>query len=245
MMWGLGGGGDDIFKGWDSAWDGITALSLDPALALDHIRDFYDQGGPRYDQLHAGPMHAYLAWRAYTRTGDRSILDLVYPVMVPYIDRTKEFDTDGDGLLETPWAGARIGGRGNHLGLDDSPQYWNAIQVPTDGSDNRDNTNLTDVALNSYYGLLADTLSEMAGALGKDADRAGWPPRTVPRPWSVTTCSTPTSSGVSTPSRAWPATTRRTATPERPTRRRRPTATSRSTTRRTRARSGRARCGRR
>ncbi|SCL28502.1 alpha-L-rhamnosidase [Micromonospora pallida] len=171
VMWGLGGGGDDIFKGWDSAWDGITALSLDPALALDHIRDFYDQGGARYDQLHAGPMHAYLAWRAYVRTGDRSILDLVYPLMVPYIDRMREFDTDGDGLLETPWAGERLGGRGNHLGLDDSPQYYNAIQVPTNGSDNRDNTNLTDVALNSYYGLFAENLSQMAEVLGKDADR--------------------------------------------------------------------------
>ncbi|WP_406104288.1 amylo-alpha-1,6-glucosidase [Micromonospora globbae] len=171
VMWGLGGGGDDIFKGWDSAWDGITALSLDPALALDHIRDFYDQGGPRYDQLHAGPMHAYLAWRAYVRTGDRSILDLVYPVMVPYIDRMREFDTDGDGLLESPWAGERLGGRGNHLGLDDSPQYYHFVQVPTDGTDDRDNTNLTDVALNSYYGLFAETLSQMAGVLGHDADR--------------------------------------------------------------------------
>ena len=56
VMWGLGGGGDDIFKGWDSGWDGITANSLDPALALDHVRDFYDQGGgPRYDQGDAAP----------------------------------------------------------------------------------------------------------------------------------------------------------------------------------------------
>ncbi len=171
VMWGLGGGGDDIFKGWDSGWDGITANSLDPALALDHVRDFYDQGGgPRYDQLNAGPMHAYLAWRTYARTGDRSILDLVYPYMTAYIARMPEFDTDKDGLLESPWAGPRIGGRGNHLGLDDSPQYHHFEQVVTDGTDNRDNTNLTDVALNSYYGLFAETLSQMAGALGKPAE---------------------------------------------------------------------------
>lgn len=173
VMWGLGGGGDDIFKGWDSGWDGITANSLDPALALDHIRDFYDQGGgPRYDQLNAGPMHAYLAWRTYTRTGDKRILELVYPYLTSYIARMPEFDTDKDGLLESPWAGPRQGGRGNHLGLDDSPQYWNFKQVVTDGTDNRDNTNLTDVALNSYYGLFAENLSQMATALGKPADAA-------------------------------------------------------------------------
>lgn len=172
VMWGLGGGGDDIFKGWDSAWDGITATSVDPALALDHIRDFYDQGGPRYDQLHAGPMHAYLAWRSFTRTGERDILELVYPVMTAYIDRMPEFDTDGDGLLESPWAGPRLGGRGNHLGLDDSPQYAHYVQVPTDGTDNRDNTNMTDVALNSYYGLFAQTLAQMAATLGHDTDAA-------------------------------------------------------------------------
>ena len=171
VMWGLGGGGDDIFKGWDSGWDGITANSLDPALALDHVRDFYDQGGgPRYDQLNAGPMHAYLAWRTYARTGDRSILDLVYPYLTAYIARMPEFDTDKDGLLESPWAGPRIGGRGNHLGLDDSPQYAHFEQVVTEGTDNRDNTNLTDVALNSYYGLFAETLSQMAGALGEPAE---------------------------------------------------------------------------
>ena len=173
VMWGLGGGGDDIFKGWDSGWDGITAGSLDPALAVDHIRDFYDQGGgPRYDQLNAGPMHAYLAWRTYTRTGDKSILELVYPYLTSYIARMPEFDTDKDGLLESPWAGPRLGGRGNHLGLDDSPQYAHFEQVVTNGTDNRDNTNLTDVALNSYYGLFAENLSQMATALGKADDAA-------------------------------------------------------------------------
>jgi hypothetical protein len=173
VMWGLGGGGDDIFKGWDSGWDGITAGSLDPALGLDHVRDFYDQnGGPRYDQLNAGPMHAYLAWRTYTRTGDKSILELVYPYLTSYIARMPEFDTDKDGLLESPWAGPRLGGRGNHLGLDDSPQYANFQQVVTDGTDNRDNTNLTDVALNSYYGLFAENLSQMATALDKPDDAA-------------------------------------------------------------------------
>lgn len=171
VMWGLGGGGDDIFKGWDSAWDAITAAQLDPSLALDHVRDLYDQGGPRYDQLHAGPMHAYAAWRVYQRTGDRSILELVYPVMTAYIARMPEFDVDGDGLLESPWVADRPGGRGNHLGLDDSPQFFGYRQIPRDGgTDTRDHTDLTDVPLNSYYGLFADVLARMAGELGKDAD---------------------------------------------------------------------------
>ncbi len=172
IMWGLGGGGDDIFKGWDSGWDGITAASVDPATALDHARDLYDQGGPRYDQLNAGPMHAYEAWRLYTRTGDKKLLELVYPVMTAYIARMPEFDVDKDGLLETPWAGERLGGRGNHLGLDDSPQYAKLVEVPKEGGSDstRESTNLTDVALNSYYGLFAETLSEMAKALGKPAE---------------------------------------------------------------------------
>lgn len=173
VMWGLGGGGDDIFKGWDSAWDAITAAQLDPALALDHVRDLYDQGGPRYDQLHAGPMHAYAAWRVYQRTGDRSILDLVYPVMTAYIDRMPEFDVDGDGLLESPWVANRPGGRGNHLGLDDSPQFFGYQQIPRDGgTDSRDHTDLTDVPLNSYYGLFAHVLAQMANELERPADQA-------------------------------------------------------------------------
>ncbi|MTD13249.1 Bacterial alpha-L-rhamnosidase [Nakamurella sp. YIM 132087] len=175
IMWGLGGGGDDIFLGWDSGWDAITATNVDPATALDHIRDFYDQGGPRYDQLNAGPMHAYAAWRAYTRTGDRSILDLVYPKMAAYIARMPEFDTDKDGLLESPWVEDRPGGRGNHLGLDDSPQYYGYVEIPkVGGTDTRQNTNLTDVALNSYYGLFADTLARMATELGRPAEAASY-----------------------------------------------------------------------
>ena len=171
VMWGLGGGGDDIFKGWDSAWDAITAAQLDPALALDHVRDLYDQGGPRYDQLHAGPMHAYAAWRVFQRTGDRSLLELVYPVMTAYIERMPEFDVDGDGLLESPWVADRPGGRGNHLGLDDSPQFFGYQQIPRDGgTDTRDHTDLTDVPLNSYYGLFADVLSRIATELGKPGD---------------------------------------------------------------------------
>jgi hypothetical protein len=171
MMWGLGGGGDDIFKGWDSAWDAITAAQLDPALALDHIRDFYAQGGPRYDQLHAGPMHAYAAWRVYQRTGERSILELVYPVMTAYIARMPEFDVNGDGLLESPWVADRPGGRGNHLGLDDSPQFFGYEQIPRDGgTDTRDHTDLTDVPLNSYYGLFAHVLAQMADELGKPVE---------------------------------------------------------------------------
>lgn len=171
VMWGLGGGGDDIFKGWDSAWDAITAAQLDPALALDHIRDLYDQGGPRYDQLHAGPMHAYAAWRVYQRTGDRSILELVYPVMTAYIERMPEFDVDGDGLLESPWVADRPGGRGNHLGLDDSPQFFGYRQIPREGgTDTRDHTDLTDVPLNSYYGLFAHVLARMAEELGRPAE---------------------------------------------------------------------------
>ena len=50
-------------------WDAITAAQRRPGHALDHIRDFYDQNGPRYDQLHAGPMHTYAPGALYTRTG--------------------------------------------------------------------------------------------------------------------------------------------------------------------------------
>lgn len=175
VMWGLGGGGDDIFKGWDSAWDAITAAQLDPALALDHVRDLYDQGGPRYDQLHAGPMHAYAAWRVYQRTGDRSLLELVYPVMTAYLARMPEFDVDGDGLLESPWVADRPGGRGNHLGLDDSPQFFGYRQIPREGgTDTRDHTDLTDVPLNSYYGLFAHVLARMADELGRPAEAAAY-----------------------------------------------------------------------
>ena len=81
--------------------------------------------------------------------------------MTEYIERMPEFDTDQDGLLESPWVEDRRGGRGNHLGLDDSPQYWNYVEIPKDGgTDTRENTNLTDVALNSYYALMAENLAQ-------------------------------------------------------------------------------------
>ena len=81
---------------------------------------------------------------------------------------------DKDGLLESPYFGDRIGGRGNHLGLDDCPVYAAYQRIPKQGDsgDHRDNTNLTDVALNSYYALMAETLAKMATVLGNSADAA-------------------------------------------------------------------------
>lgn len=65
-----------------------------------------------------------------------------------------------------------MGGRGNHLGLDDSPVYTGHQPIPKIGGsgDKRDNTNLTDVTLNSSYALLAETLPKMADVLGRPAD---------------------------------------------------------------------------
>jgi hypothetical protein len=172
VMWGWGGGGDDIFTGWDSGWDAITAASVDPALALDHERDLFAAGGPRYNQENAGPMHAYAVWRLFARYGDRDLLNTAYPTLVTFFDKLPEWDVNHDGLLESPYGGDRIGGRGNHLGLDDSPVYANYQRIPKVGGsgDPRDNTNLTDVALNSYYALFAESLAKMATVLGRPAD---------------------------------------------------------------------------
>jgi hypothetical protein len=79
VMWGWGGGGDDIFTVWDSGWDAITAASVDPALAVDDEYDLFDVGGPRYNQENAGAMHAYTTWRLYTDFGDRALLAKAYP----------------------------------------------------------------------------------------------------------------------------------------------------------------------
>ncbi|MCP2163536.1 Protein of unknown function, DUF608 [Goodfellowiella coeruleoviolacea] len=173
VMWGLGGGGDWIFTGWDSGWDAITAAAVDPALALDHERDLFDSGGPRYDQANAGAMHAYAVWRLYRDFGDRALVEQAYPVLVAFFDKLVEWDVNRDGLLESPYGGDRVGGRGNHLGLDDSPQYANYQRVAKTGGsgDPRDNTNLTDVALNSCYALFAEALGGMAEVLGEPADQ--------------------------------------------------------------------------
>jgi hypothetical protein len=180
VMWGWGGGGG-LFTGWDSAFDAVNAALVSRTLALQHETDVFEAPappnqvpllGPRYDQQNSGPMHAYAAWRLYTKFGDRSILEKTYPALVTFHDLLPEWDTDRDGLLETPYFGDRVGGRGNHLGLDDSPVYADYHRIPKQGGsgDKRDNTDLTDVALNSYYALLAETLAKMARVLGKPQD---------------------------------------------------------------------------
>lgn len=67
--------------------------------------------------------------------------------------------------------GGPSGRRGNHLGLDDSPQFFGYKQIPRDGgTDTREHTDLTDVPLNSYYGLFAHVLAQMADELGKPVE---------------------------------------------------------------------------
>ncbi|WP_329236416.1 trehalase family glycosidase [Actinoallomurus sp. NBC_01490] len=180
VMWGWSGAGG-LFTGWDSAFDAIEATSVSADLAMQHERDIFaappppDQvkiNGPRYDQQNSGPMHAYAVWRLYTRLGDRDLVATAYPQLVAFFDLLPEWDADGDGLLESPYFGDRISGRGNHLGLDDSPVYADYRKVPKKGGsgDPRPNTNLTDVALNAYYALMAELLAKMARLQGKTAD---------------------------------------------------------------------------
>ncbi|WP_103886478.1 MGH1-like glycoside hydrolase domain-containing protein [Actinacidiphila yanglinensis] len=180
VLWGWGGGGG-LFTGWDSSFDCIDAALVDQNLATQHESDIFDQPappnqvnlvGPRYDQENSGPMHAYAVWRLYTKFGDRTVLEKAYPHLVTFHDLMPEWDADGDGLLETPYFGDRVGGRGNHLGLDDLPVYADYQRITKVGGsgDSRDNTNLTDVALNSYYALFAETLAKMARVLGRSAD---------------------------------------------------------------------------
>lgn len=180
VMWGWSGAGG-LFTGWDSAFDAIEATSVSAELAMQHERDIFaappppDQvkiNGPRYDQQNSGPMHAYAVWRLYTRLGDRDLVATAYPELVAYFDLLPEWDADGDGLLESPYFGERISGRGNHLGLDDSPVYADYQKVPKKGGsgDPRPNTNLTDVPLNAYYALMAELLAKMARLLGRPAD---------------------------------------------------------------------------
>ncbi|WP_320775397.1 MGH1-like glycoside hydrolase domain-containing protein [Streptomyces sp. CRN 30] len=180
VMWGWGGGGG-LFTGWDSAFDCVEAALVSHPLAVQHETDVFEAPappnqveltGPRYDQQNAGPMHAYAVWRLYTKLGDRTVLERAYPALVTFHDLLPEWDTDRDGLLETPYFGDRVGGRGNHLGLDDSPVYADYHRIAKQGGsgDARDNTDLTDVALNSYYALLSEILAKMARVLGRRAD---------------------------------------------------------------------------
>lgn len=182
VMWGWGGGGG-LFTGWDSAFDAVDAALVSRTLAVQHETDVFEAPprpnqvpllGPRYDQQNSGPMHAYAVWRLYTKFGDRSVLEKAYPALVTFHDLLPEWDTDKDGLLESPYFGDRIGGRGNHLGLDDLPVYaaYHRIAKQGGSGDLRDNTDLTDVALNSYYALLAETLAKMALVLGRSQDAA-------------------------------------------------------------------------
>lgn len=180
VLWGWGGGGG-LFTGWDSAFDAVTAAVVSEPLAIQHETDIFEAPappnqvpltGPRYDQENAGPMHAYAVWRLYTKLGDTSVLTKAYPHLVTFHDLLPEWDTDRDGLLESPYFGDRISGRGNHLGLDDSPVYAGYHKVAKQGGsgDSRANSDLTDVALNSYYALLSETLAKMARVLGLPAD---------------------------------------------------------------------------
>jgi len=166
-----------------TAFDAIDAGLVSPTLATQHVVDVFAApappnqvplNGPRYDQENSGPMHAYAVWRLYAKFGDGSLIEQTYPTLVTFYDLLPEWDADGDGLLESPYFGDRIGGRGNHLGLDDSPVYAAYQRIPKQGGsgDHRDNSNLTDVALNSYYALMAETLAKMATVLGRPDDAA-------------------------------------------------------------------------
>jgi hypothetical protein len=180
VMWGWGGGGG-LFTGWDSSFDAINAASVCSDLAIQHERDVFAAppppnqvkiNGPRYDQENSGPMHAYAIWRLFAKLGDQDLVVSVYPQLVAFFDLLAEWDADHDGLLEAPYFGDRIGGRGNHLGLDDSPVYANYQKIPKVGGsgDPRPNSNLTDVALNAYYALMAETLVKMARLQDKISD---------------------------------------------------------------------------
>jgi hypothetical protein len=174
LVWGWGRGGaenDSIFTGWDSAWDAIIALTVDPGLAREHERELFDVGGPRYDQLHAGPMHAYAVKRIHAATGDRALVEQAYPALVEFFEKMPEWDVNGDGLLEAPYDPDKSK-VGNHLGLDDLPVYQNANRIPKVGGsdDERDNTDLTDLALTSYYALMAESLVDLAVVLDRPAD---------------------------------------------------------------------------
>jgi hypothetical protein len=183
VLWGWGGGGG-LFTGWDSSFDAIDASLVSRDLAIQHENDIFDAPappnqvpvhGPRYDQENSGPMHAYAVWRLYGSTGDLSLVQKAYPILTTFYGYLPEWDADGDGLLESPYFGTRVSGRGDHLGLDDLPVYADYQPLPKRVSlsgDSRLCTNLTDLALNSYYALMADILARMADALGKPSDAA-------------------------------------------------------------------------
>ncbi|MGH3170286.1 MAG: MGH1-like glycoside hydrolase domain-containing protein, partial [Trebonia sp.] len=185
VLWGWGGGGG-LFTGWDSSFDAIDASLVSRDLAIQHENDIFDAAappnqvpihGPRYDQENSGPMHAYAVWRLYGSTGDLSLLQKAYPILTTFYGYLPEWDADGDGLLESPYFGPRVSGRGDHLGLDDLPVYADYQPLPKRVSlsgDARLCTNLTDLALNAYYALMADILARMADVLRKPSDAAAY-----------------------------------------------------------------------
>jgi hypothetical protein len=192
--WAQGGLGSWVVGEWDCFFGALLTSLEDEAQTSAGVRailssqteagvvpNMSGSGGTSPDRSQP-PVGSYVVWKVYQRRKDRDLLEWAYPRLKKWHEWWLRDRGDGqpwrdgnrDGLLE--WGSDRgstpsSGGRGNlqaakwESGMDDSPQFDDAIYNPHTYT-----LNLDDVGLNSLYTLDAECLAKIAAILGKEED---------------------------------------------------------------------------
>ena len=192
--WAQGGLGSWVVGEWDCFFGALLTSLEDEAQTSAGVHailssqteagvvpNMSGSGGTSPDRSQP-PVGSYVVWKVYQRRKDRDLLEWAYPRLKKWHEWWLRDRGDGqpwrdgnrDGLLE--WGSDRgstpsSGGRGNlqaakwESGMDDSPQFDDAIYNPHTYT-----LNLDDVGLNSLYTLDAECLAKIAAILGKEED---------------------------------------------------------------------------
>ena len=170
----------------DTTYNALMAGLMDPALSRDNMACAMASATPQgnfaciltsndewVDRTQA-PNGALMAWMAYQRSGDRSLLELAFPALAANQRWWRAHrDPDGRGLVscgtsdvgEALYKGTHFGAR-NETGMDNSPTHDEAIY-----SAETRTLSLLDVGLNCTLALDAEMLALIAAELGH-ADQA-------------------------------------------------------------------------
>lgn len=170
---------------WDSGFLSIMTAFLDPKWGQEVLKsaiayNLKPDGGlstcrmglHQLDATTNPPTLTWAASRIYQKTGDKAFLDEVYPALRNWFYWVKrERDRNGDGLYEwgiNPGFGSEwtilMAGR-MESGLDNSPMYFD--QPVSEG---HHTMAMNCVDLSCFQALAAESLVEMARALGRDEE---------------------------------------------------------------------------
>jgi glycogen debranching enzyme len=175
--------------GWDSFFNGLLAIRVDPVTARDTIRGILATATPEGYIPNVGsdrsqgkpnnrsepPVGAMAVWNMHTIAADRGFLEEVYPKLVAW--HTWWFsagssagsmpvrDGNGNGLLEWGCANGQAQDVKYESGMDDSPMFDEMEVDPISKTMRMDA-----VDLSALWAMDAEYLGKIAEALGRPGD---------------------------------------------------------------------------